>query len=83
MPFLNKFLVKPMPILSQGKFQVLQDGPGWSRGTGWPGPPTPEAGQVATKYVISGVFSKYVTGAMSLEDTVSYGMSQLKSIYAS
>lgn len=80
-PFLNKFHTKPMPILGQGKFQVLQNGAQWSRGTGWPGPPTPEAGQVATKYVISGVFSKYVTGSMNLEDAVSYGMSQLKSIY--
>lgn len=83
MPFLAKFETKPMPILSQGKFQVLQNGASWSRGTGWPGPPTQEAGQVATKYVISEVFSKYVTGAMNLEDTVSYGMAQLKSIYSS
>jgi multiple sugar transport system substrate-binding protein len=83
MPFLNKFLTKPMPIIGQGKFQILQDGGSWSRGTGWPGPPTAQAGQVATKYVISGIFSKYVTGAMSLEDAVSYGMAQLKSIYTS
>lgn len=81
MPFLKKFQAKPMPILGQGKFQVLQDGASWSRGTGWPGPPTPQAGQVATKYVISGVFSKYVTGAMGLNEAVSYGMSQLKTIY--
>lgn len=81
MPFLKKYQTKPMPILGQGKFQVLQDGASWSRGTGWPGPPTPQAGQVATKYVVSGVFSKYVTGAMSLNEAVSYGVSQLKTIY--
>lgn len=81
MPMLNKFWAKPMPILGQGKFQILQNSPSWSRGTGWPGPPTPQAGQVATKYVMSGVFAKYVTGAMSLNEAVSYGVSQLKSIY--
>lgn len=81
MPMLNKFQKKPMPILSQGKYQVLQDAATWSRGTGWPGPPTPQAGQVADKYLIAAVFSKYITGQMSLNQAVSYGVDQLKTIY--
>jgi len=81
MPMLNAYYKKPMPILGQGKFTILQNGPSWSRGTGWPGPPTPQAGQVADKYLIASVFSKYVTGQMNLEATVSYGVQQLKAIY--
>ena len=82
MPMLKDLQKKPMPILSQGKFSVLQDGWTWSRGTGWPGPPTPQAGRVADEYVMSSVFSKYVTGQMNLADTVNYGVAQLKTIYA-
>lgn len=81
MPMLNGLYKKPMPIIGQGKYTVLQDAPGWSRGTGWPGPPTPQAGQVADKYLIASVFSKYVTGQMNLNDAVAYGVAQLKTIY--
>lgn len=81
MPMLHSLYKKPMPIIGTGKFSVLQDAPTWSRGTGWPGPPTPQAGQVADKYLIASVFSKYVTGQMNLENTVKYGVEQLKTIY--
>ncbi|MGH3320310.1 MAG: ABC transporter substrate-binding protein [Streptosporangiaceae bacterium] len=81
MPFLKNFLKKPMPILGEGKYKILQDAATWSRGTGWPGPPTAEAGRVASKYVISSVFNKYVAGEKDLEGAVAYGMDQLKSIY--
>ncbi len=82
MPFLNNFLKKPMPIIGTGKYQILQDAASWSRGTGWPGPPTRQAGLVNDKYLMADVFAKYVTGQMNLNDAVSYGVGQLKSIYA-
>jgi multiple sugar transport system substrate-binding protein len=81
MPMLTNFLKKPMPILAQGKYQILQDAATWSHGTGWPGPPTHQAGLVNDKYLIAGVFAKYVTGQMNLKDAVNYGVQQLKSIY--
>ena len=81
MPMLNSFMKRPMPVIGTGKYTILQDAATWSRGTGWPGPPTPQAGRVADQYLMAATFAKYVTGQMNLEDTVKYGVAQLKAIY--
>jgi multiple sugar transport system substrate-binding protein len=83
LPLLNKWLVKPMPVLSDvPKFSIMQDTIN-DKSTvivGYPGPPDAKAGQVSNTYLIPQMMAKAVNGT-KVEDAIKFAEDQLKTIY--
>src|SRR2546423_8591698 len=82
MPFLRGQDAKPMPYL--GKDANLARRPRKAKRTaflGYPGPMTPPAQEVVTTFIIPDMFTKVARGA-SIEDTMKWGVGEIRRIYA-
>lgn len=82
MPFLRREYRKPMPgLASEPKLQVLQEQDKITAFFGHPGPMTPAAQEVLTTFVIPDMFTRVARGA-SIEDTMKWGIGEIRRIYA-
>ena len=82
MPMLNDFYRKPMPGLgNDAKLSVLQEQHKITVFLGYPGPMTPPAQEVVTTFIIPDMFTKVARGA-SIEDTMKWGVGEIRRIYA-
>jgi len=82
MPFLKDQYKKPMPYLGKdAKLAVLQDQEKLTAFLGFPGPMTPPAQEVVTTFIIPDMFTKVARGA-PIEDTMKWGVGEIRRIYA-
>jgi multiple sugar transport system substrate-binding protein len=82
MPFLKTQYTKPMPYLGKdAKLSKLQDQEKLTAFFGYPGPMTPPAQEVVTTFIIPDMFTKVARGA-SIEDTMKWGVGEIRRIYA-
>ena len=82
MPFLRGQYAKPMPYLGKDpKLSKLQDQEKITAFLGYPGPMTPPAQEVVTTFIIPDMFTKVARGA-SIEDTMKWGVGEIRRIYA-
>jgi hypothetical protein len=82
MPFLKDQYKKPMPVLGKdAKLAALQDQVKITAFLGYPGPMTPPAQEVVTTFIIPDMFTKVARGA-SIEDTMKWGVGEIRRIYA-
>ena len=82
MPFLRGQYAKPMPYLGKdAKLSKLQDQEKITAFLGYPGPMTPPAQEVVTTFIIPDMFTKVARGA-SIEDTMKWGVGEIRRIYA-
>jgi len=81
MPFLKGQYTKPMPYLgNDAKLSKLQDQEKLTAFLGFPGPMTPPAQEVVTTFIIPDMFTKVARGA-SIEDTMKWGVGEIRRIY--
>jgi multiple sugar transport system substrate-binding protein len=82
MPFLKDQYKKPMPYLGKdAKLGALQDQEKLTAFLGFPGPMTPPAQEVVTTFIIPDMFTKVARGA-SVDDTMKWGVGEIRRIYA-
>src|SRR5258708_17716898 len=82
MPFLKDQYKKPMPYLGKdAKLAALQDQEKLTAFLGFPGPMTPPAQEVVTTFIIPDMFTKVARGA-SVDDTMKWGVGEIRRIYA-
>ena len=82
MPFLKDQYKKPMPYLGKdAKLSALQDQEKITAFLGFPGPMTPPAQEVVTTFIVPDMFTKVARGA-SIEDTMKWGVGEIRRIYA-
>jgi multiple sugar transport system substrate-binding protein len=82
MPFLKDQYKKPMPYLGKdAKLGALQDQEKITAFLGFPGPMTPPAQEVVTTFIIPDMFTKVARGA-SVDDTMKWGVGEIRRIYA-
>ena len=82
MPFLKDQYRKPMPYLGKdAKLAALQDQEKLTAFLGFPGPMTPPAQEVVTTFIIPDMFTKVARGA-SIDDTMKWGVGEIRRIYA-
>lgn len=82
MPFLKDQYKKPMPYLGKdAKLAALQDQEKLTAFLGFPGPMTPPAQEVVTTFIIPDMFTKVARGA-SIDDTMKWGVGEIRRIYA-
>jgi multiple sugar transport system substrate-binding protein len=82
MPMLADHYQKPMPGLgNDAKLSVLQDQHKITVFLGNPGPMTPPAQEVLTTFIIPDMFTRVARGA-PIEDTMSWGVGEIRRIYA-
>ena len=73
---------KPMPVLGKDpKLSALQDQVKITAFLGYPGPMTPAAQEVVTTFIVPDMFTKVARGA-SIEDTMKWGVGEIRRIYA-
>jgi multiple sugar transport system substrate-binding protein len=83
MPFLKGQYQKPMPYLGNDpKLQALQDQEKISAFFGHPGPMTPAAQEVLTTFIIPDMFTRVARGSESVEDTMKWGVGEIRRIYS-
>jgi multiple sugar transport system substrate-binding protein len=82
MPFLKGQYSKPMPYLGNDpKLQKLQDQEKITAFLGFPGPMTPAAQEVVTTFIIPDMFTRVARGG-AIEDTMNWGVGEIRRIYA-
>jgi multiple sugar transport system substrate-binding protein len=82
MPFLKDHYKKPMPYLgTDAKLSSLQDQDKITAFFGYPGPMTPPAQEVLTTFIIPDMFTRVARGG-DLEDTMKWGVGEIRRIYA-
>ena len=73
---------KPMPILGEDqKLQVLQDFDQVAKTVGYPGPPTPAAGEVESNWIVPLMVARAVTDG-DINGAVDWATQKVESIYA-
>jgi multiple sugar transport system substrate-binding protein len=81
-PLLKDFRKKPMPILGEEpKYQLLQDFDQYAHAVGWPGPPTPAAGEVENNWIVPLMVGRAVQDG-NVDDAASWGQQKVEAIYA-
>jgi multiple sugar transport system substrate-binding protein len=83
MPYLRAQYKKPMPVLGEESngFSALQDWLKIAVTFGYPGPMTAAASEVNASFIIPDMVGRYIRGG-DLEESIKWGMDQIKSIYA-
>ncbi len=83
LPFLRAYYKKPMPVLADdiNGAPLIQDWYKVAVNFGYPGPITPASTEVNATYLIPDMMGRYVRGG-NLEESVKWGMDQVKAIYA-
>src|SRR6266850_933970 len=82
MPFMKDQYKKPMPYLGKDtKLSALQDQEKITAFLGFPGPMTPPAQEVVTTFIVPDMFTKVARGA-PIEDTMKWGVGEIRRIYA-
>jgi multiple sugar transport system substrate-binding protein len=82
MPFLRGQYAKPMPYLgNDAKLGKLQDQEKITAFLGFPGPMTPPAQEVVTTFIIPDMFTRVARGG-AIEDTMKWGVGEIRRIYA-
>ena len=80
-PLLKEFRKKPMPALAEDpKYALLQDFDQFVQVTGYPGPPTPAAGEVENNWIIPLMVGQAVQSG-NVDDAVSWAEGKIKAIY--
>jgi multiple sugar transport system substrate-binding protein len=80
-PFLKKYLQKPMPILSESpKYAIVQDAHEIFQATGYPGQPTPAAGEVEGNWIVPLMVAKAVT-ENNVPGAIEWAEQKIKAIY--
>jgi multiple sugar transport system substrate-binding protein len=81
-PVLKNFRKKPMPILGEDpRMTQLQDFDQFAHATGWPGPPSPSAGEVETNWIVPLMVGRAVQDG-DVNGAVEWAASRVKAIYA-
>jgi multiple sugar transport system substrate-binding protein len=81
-PLLKDFRKKPMPILGEDpKLNVLQDFDQVIHSVGYPGPPTPAAGEVESNWIIPLMVAHAVTDG-DVNGAVDWATQKVEAIYA-
>jgi multiple sugar transport system substrate-binding protein len=81
-PVLKDFRKKPMPFLGEeAKLNVLQDFDQVARAVGYPGPPTPAAGEVESNWIIPLMVARAVQDG-NIDSAVEWGTQKVEAIYA-
>jgi len=81
-PVLKDFRKKPMPILGEDpKLTVLQDFDQVAKTVGYPGPPTPAAGEVESNWIIPLMVARAVTDN-DINGAVDWATQKVETIYA-
>ena len=81
-PVLKNFRKKPMPILGEDpRMTQLQDFDQYAHATGWPGAPTPQAGEVETNWIVPQMVGRAVQGG-DIDGAVEWAESRIKAIMA-
>ncbi|HEV8628363.1 MAG TPA: extracellular solute-binding protein [Acidimicrobiia bacterium] len=82
MPFLRNQYQKPMPGLGNDpKLAVLQEIDKITAFFGYPGPMSPPAQEILTTFIVPDMFTRVARGA-PLEDTMKWGVGEIRRIYA-
>ncbi len=82
MPFLRDQYRKPMPALgNDAKLSILQEQDKITAFFGHPGPMTPAAQEVLTTFIVPDMFTR-VARAAAIEDTMKWGVGEIRRIYA-
>ncbi|HLW59254.1 MAG TPA: extracellular solute-binding protein [bacterium] len=83
MPYLKAWYKKPMPGLDRypSKLALIQDWDKVALVFGYPGPATAPASEVLSTFVVPDMLARYCHGE-SLESSISWGLGQIKGIYA-
>jgi multiple sugar transport system substrate-binding protein len=81
-PVLKNFRKKPMAILGEEpKLNVLQDFDQVARSVGYPGPPTPAAGEVESNWIIPLMVGRAVQDG-NIDGAVEWATQRVEAIYA-
>ena len=81
-PLLKEFRKKPMPILAEDpKYALLQDFDQVIQVTGYPGPPTPAAGEVENNWIIPLMVGRAVQDG-NVDEAVNWAEGKIQAIYA-
>jgi len=81
-PVLKDLRKKPMPILGEdAKLNVLQDFDQVARTVGYPGPPTPAAGEVESNWIVPLMVAHAVNDG-DINAAVDWGTSKVEAIYS-
>jgi multiple sugar transport system substrate-binding protein len=81
-PVLKNFRKKPMPILGEDpRMTQLQDFDQYAHATGWPGTPTPSAGEVETNWIVPLMVGRAVQDG-DVNGAVEWAAGRVKAIYA-
>ena len=83
MPYLKKWYKKPMPGIEKHlpKLDLMQDWDKVGLVFGYPGPAAAPAAEVLATFVLPDMLARYCHGE-SLENSIKWGLGQIKSIYA-
>lgn len=82
MPFLRDHYKKPMPELgNDAKLAALQDQDKITAFFGYPGPMSPSAQEVLTTFIVPDMFTRVARGG-AVEDTMKWGVGEIRRIYA-
>ncbi len=82
MPFMRGQYAKPMPGLgNDAKLSILQEQDKITAFFGNPGPMSPAAQEVLTTFIVPDMFTRVARGA-AIEDTMNWGVGEIRRIYA-
>ncbi len=82
MPFMRGQYAKPMPGLGNDpKLGILQEQDKITAFFGHPGPMSPPAQEVLTTFIVPDMFTRVARGA-AIEDTMTWGVGEIRRIYA-
>jgi multiple sugar transport system substrate-binding protein len=80
-PLLKDFRKKPMPILGEEpKLNILQDFDQVIHSVGYPGPPTPAAGEVESNWIVPLMVARAVNDG-DVNGAVAWGVQKVQAIY--
>jgi multiple sugar transport system substrate-binding protein len=80
-PVLKDFRKKPMAILGEDpKLNVLQDFDQYIHSVGYPGPPTPPAGEVESNWIVPLMVARAVNDG-NVNDAVQWGTQKVHAVY--
>jgi multiple sugar transport system substrate-binding protein len=81
-PVLKDFRKKPMPVLGEDpRLTMLQDFDQFAHATGWPGPPSPVAGEVESNWIVPQMVARAVQDG-NVDGAVEWAAGRIKAIYA-
>jgi multiple sugar transport system substrate-binding protein len=81
-PLLKDFRKKPMPILGEDpRMTMLQDFDQYAHPSGWPGAPTPQAGEVESNWIVPQMVGRAVQDG-NVDGAVEWAAGRIQAIYA-